>query len=91
MYNKQHERIAYNTSDFNGDFCHHDDRYDDFYHQINTSNSPNPAERGGDKPANCQLKRNRKYGFNWRGTSQKLRFKERIFLKIFLKEEGKKE
>ena len=53
MYNKYHERIAYYISDFDGDFCHHDDRYDNFHHQINASNSPNSAERGGNKPANC--------------------------------------
>ena len=91
MYNKQHERIAYYISDFDGDFCHHDDRYDNFYHQINASNSPNSAERGGNKSANCQSEWNCKYGFNWRGISQKLCFKKWIFLKIFLKEEGKKE
>lgn len=53
MYNKYHERIAYYISDFDGDFCHYDDRYDNFHHQINASNSSNPAERGGNKSANC--------------------------------------
>ena len=91
MYNKQHERIAYYISGFDGDLCRHDDCYDNFHHQINASNSPNSAKRGGDKPANCQSEWNCKYGFNWHGNSQKLRFKKWIFLEIFLKEKGKKE
>ena len=53
MYNKYHERIAHNTSDFNGGFYRHDDRYGNFYYQIDAPNSPNSAERGGNKSANC--------------------------------------